>query len=176
MAEQVQFGYDMSHVQNTVPFDSIDIGMLFVLARILTSSLEMFDLFQLPAVEEDIPVMGVQDPSMTSDSWSDGMIVDCHIVSPGAYALNVQSTNEGSSGFKPIQPSNSEAGNTLSSVKPKKRYAISIYSVTDISSQDAEEREEHPRKQSNWKERTSNMCSMSETEQQGFYRPPLLPL
>jgi len=95
MASEVQVGSDLSHIQLTFPFDSNDMGVFFVLATILTFSLEMFDLFQGHAVEEGVPEKGMQDSSMTSDPWFADMIVDGHIVSPGAFALNIQSNNEG---------------------------------------------------------------------------------
>jgi hypothetical protein len=95
MASEVQVGSDLSHIQLTFPFDSNDMGMFFALATILTFSLEMLDLFQGHAVEEGVPGKGIQDSSMTSDPWFEGMIVDGHIVSPGAFALNIQSNNEG---------------------------------------------------------------------------------
>jgi len=147
MAE-VQFGSDLIPIQDTFPFDSNDMGMFIALAPILTFSLEIFDLFQLPPVEEGLAAMtGMQQhSSLTSDPWLDEMIVDGHIVSPGSFALNIQLNNEvfetttsiqhgqehgdshpepvrnPSSHYKPIRPFNSEASNTLLSAKPKKRY------------------------------------------------------
>ena len=94
MAE-VQFGSNLIPIQDTFAFDSNDMGMLIVLASILTFSLDIFGLFQVPAVEESLPAMGGPDASMTSDPWFDEMIVHGHIVSPGAFALNIQSNNEG---------------------------------------------------------------------------------